>query len=252
MSARNRVVAAAGLLVALFVVGAVWLAVRATGTAPQPTVLDPVAQASTSESPAAPAAPAETGGGPASTAATGGGEDPPRPPRIARVAGAQLNGDLDGTCVLLIYENAAAKYWVLDIALKSDLPGLSRDDRRGCSGTPGGQLCQGFAFAPDTQTCNVGLAIPADTPPGTYTVTVELTLRLRCTSTEPAQCRDVGRPAPTKAQPVDAVFVGALSVEKTIDEPAPEPKPEPEPPSEEPGPTGEPSDSGSPSVEPTT
>ena len=241
MSARNRVVAAAGVLVALFVVGAVWLAVRAMGTAPEPTVLDSVAQTSASESSAAPE---ETG-----AAATSAGVDPPRPRRTANVAGIRLDGNLSDACALVSYSDVPLPMRVDGITLATTLPGLSRDDQGGCPerDVP---LCQDFVFTDDAHSCVVGVAVPADTPPGIYSVTVRLALRVECTSTESDRCKDVGQPAPTVAQPVDALFRAEGPVaDLTVEEPEPTKDPEP---TEDPEPTWEPSETGSPSAEPTT
>ena len=222
MSARARVIAAAGLLVALFAVGIVWLLVRAAGgPGTAPAALDgaassteatvPTEAPSTGES--APEQPAQP-----STQDPGGG--PPRPPRSALVAGARLDGALDGTCAFISYSEAKTSVRVDDVAVKSDLPGLARNDPGGCPGQRTVPACQGFAFTPDAQTCTVGVAVPAGTQPGSYSAVVRLALRVRCTSAEPAPCDQVGAPTPTEAQPVDAKFVGeGPSVELTVDAP---------------------------------
>ncbi|MFL6130753.1 MAG: hypothetical protein ACJ73E_17025 [Mycobacteriales bacterium] len=281
MSGRSRVVAAAGVLVALFVVGMVWLVTGAVGgSGPESTALEPASSTGapaateepTADEPSSGAA-AGTGGGSAGNGGPGqgggqggggqggggqagggqggggqgGGDNPPRPPRTANVAGARLDGNLDGTCVLVSYPDVAVQVSIEDIAVKSDAPGLARDDQRGCSGPRDVPLCQGFAFTPDAQACNVGLAIPDGTPPGTYTAVVQLALRVRCTSTAPAVCKDVGLPAPTAAQPVDARFPAeGPPVDITVDAP--------ESTSEAPAPTEEPTTDAteSPTAESTT
>ena len=220
MSPRSRAIAAAVTLFLLFAVGAGWLGVKAAGNARSAPTAVPAGDTELTAEPTPTSPPADetsaapTMAAPTTTAeSTGDPVDPPKPRRSVRVAGADLDGNGEGTCVQLFIDDLGvqAKIESITVAASPDpsAGAVVQADATGCADRDEA-FCSGASFGPGGEpSCLVGVALSPQTPPGTYTVTVTLDLRVHCTSGVPVPCDQVPPPVPTNASPVDATWSDA-------------------------------------------
>jgi hypothetical protein len=248
MSPRSRAIAAAFALFLLFAVGAGWLGVKAAGNARSAPNAVPAGDTELIAEPTPTSPPAdETSAAPtATTEPTGDPADPPQPRRSVRVAGADLGGNGEGTCAQLFIDHlrVQAKIESITIAASPDpSPGaVVQADATGCADRDEA-FCSGASFGPGGEpSCLVGVALSPQTPPGTYTATVTLDLRVHCMSGTPVPCNQITPPVPTEASPVDAIWSDSgpsltIDWQPPTEQPPTEQPPTEQPPTEQP-PTG--------------
>jgi hypothetical protein len=205
---RNRRILIIGVLAALFALGGGCLAYLATSSGGSAAS----SNAANAGEPSSPGSPDESSpgdaGAPGAGSSGGGDEDatPPKPRQSIDLNGLDLGGQGGENCAV-IKLTTEVPVRVASVAVRG--PGVAYDPG-GCSSGDDVPSCDGAQLSVASDSCVVGVRFTGNA--SSSRVTVELSMRATCTSTDLSPCNHakVARLSPSPANPIEITWTGIL------------------------------------------